>query len=330
MKLYGHPGAPFVRKALVALEKKASLRASRSSSRFPREPELLALHPLGRSRCCATGDVVVPDSSVICAYLDKKHPPGALPRRPRRVREGPLPRGVRRHAPLRGAEGYPLRARREAVRAAAAAGRGARRGSARARGAAGAGLPRDRAPRDGDTLLARFSIADAALGAQLGSLTLAHRESTPGAAALRALPPGAARAPLVREGHGALAPGAEEEAMQYALLFYHPPPRRSRRRSAREPSWRCSRRCGLAGGARARRRVPPTLGLAGVEAATSLRGEGGEVLVSDGPFAETKEILGGLALIECADLDEALAGRGAAPSCGSGPSSAAGGAPPRA
>jgi hypothetical protein len=29
--------------------------------------------------------------------------------------------------------------------------------------------------------------------------------------------------------------------------------------------------------------------------------------VSDGPFAETKEILGGLAVLDCADLDEALA-----------------------
>ena len=32
----------------------------------------------------------------------------------------------------------------------------------------------------------------------------------------------------------------------------------------------------------------------------------GEVLVSDGPFAETKEIIAGFSMIECADLDEAL------------------------
>jgi hypothetical protein len=44
-----------------------------------------------------------------------------------------------------------------------------------------------------------------------------------------------------------------------------------------------------------------------VDAATSLRRNGDELLVSDGPFAETKEILGGLAILECADLDEALA-----------------------
>ena len=30
------------------------------------------------------------------------------------------------------------------------------------------------------------------------------------------------------------------------------------------------------------------------------------MLLSDGPFAETKEQLGGFCLIECADLDEAI------------------------
>lgn len=32
-----------------------------------------------------------------------------------------------------------------------------------------------------------------------------------------------------------------------------------------------------------------------------------EVLIADGPFAETKEQIGGYDLIECADLDEAIA-----------------------
>jgi hypothetical protein len=34
---------------------------------------------------------------------------------------------------------------------------------------------------------------------------------------------------------------------------------------------------------------------------------GGEVVVSDGPYAETKEVLTGFYLLECADLDEAIA-----------------------
>lgn len=35
-------------------------------------------------------------------------------------------------------------------------------------------------------------------------------------------------------------------------------------------------------------------------------GKDGEVIHTDGPFAETKEVLGGFYLLDCADLDEAL------------------------
>jgi hypothetical protein len=41
-------------------------------------------------------------------------------------------------------------------------------------------------------------------------------------------------------------------------------------------------------------------------AATSLRMRGGKRLVTDGPFAETREQLAGYLLIEAADLDDAL------------------------
>jgi hypothetical protein len=40
--------------------------------------------------------------------------------------------------------------------------------------------------------------------------------------------------------------------------------------------------------------------------ATSIRGSGGDQVVTDGPFVETKEALGGFYLIEAADLDQAL------------------------
>ena len=40
--------------------------------------------------------------------------------------------------------------------------------------------------------------------------------------------------------------------------------------------------------------------------ATTVKREGEERTVTDGPFAETKEQLGGFYLIECANLDEAL------------------------
>jgi hypothetical protein len=95
--------------------------------------------------------------------------------------------------------------------------------------------------------------------------------------------------------------------MQYALLFYHAPataiPESERDATiaamlAEMRVWQEElERAGV---------FRTTLGLAPVEAATSLRSDGGNVLVSDGPFAETKEILGGLAILDCADLDEAL------------------------
>jgi hypothetical protein len=40
--------------------------------------------------------------------------------------------------------------------------------------------------------------------------------------------------------------------------------------------------------------------------ATTVRVRNGEVLISDGPFAETKELMVGYDLLECADLDEAI------------------------
>jgi hypothetical protein len=42
------------------------------------------------------------------------------------------------------------------------------------------------------------------------------------------------------------------------------------------------------------------------ETAVTVRVREGQTLVSDGPFAETKEFVAGLDLLECADLDEAM------------------------
>lgn len=43
-----------------------------------------------------------------------------------------------------------------------------------------------------------------------------------------------------------------------------------------------------------------------VEDATTVKVRDGEVMVSDGPFAETKEWIAGYDIIACADLDEAI------------------------
>ena len=55
--------------------------------------------------------------------------------------------------------------------------------------------------------------------------------------------------------------------------------------------------------------------------ATTVRvpgGRGGEVVASDGPYAETKEVLTGFFLLECADLDEAVAVAGTIPAAWNG------------
>jgi len=44
-----------------------------------------------------------------------------------------------------------------------------------------------------------------------------------------------------------------------------------------------------------------------IESASTVRVRDGEAAVTDGPFAVTKEVLAGYYLVECADLDEALA-----------------------
>jgi hypothetical protein len=58
-------------------------------------------------------------------------------------------------------------------------------------------------------------------------------------------------------------------------------------------------------------------GLHGPERAKAIRAQpDGEVIVTDGPYLESKEYIGGLWVLDVADLDEALAwGRKAAVAC---------------
>lgn len=55
-----------------------------------------------------------------------------------------------------------------------------------------------------------------------------------------------------------------------------------------------------------------------VSSATSVRVRGGNRLVTDGPFAETTEQLGGYFLIDAANLDEAIAIAGRIPAAAKG------------
>ncbi|MCI0415732.1 YciI family protein [bacterium] len=53
-------------------------------------------------------------------------------------------------------------------------------------------------------------------------------------------------------------------------------------------------------------------------AATTVREKNGKRVTTDGPFAETKEQLGGYFLIECSDIDEALSIAGRIPTLPAG------------
>src|SRR5687767_83905 len=56
-----------------------------------------------------------------------------------------------------------------------------------------------------------------------------------------------------------------------------------------------------------------------VATATTVRTKNGKTLTTDGPFAETKEQLGGYYLIDVKDLDEAIKWAALIPSSGRGP-----------
>ena len=90
---------------------------------------------------------------------------------------------------------------------------------------------------------------------------------------------------------------------RYMLLLYadEPDPTEREERDAELPAWQqftdSLREAGLFLGAD---RLHP------VGSATTVRMRNGETEVLDGPFAVTKEYLGGYYLLECADLDEAL------------------------
>jgi hypothetical protein len=54
--------------------------------------------------------------------------------------------------------------------------------------------------------------------------------------------------------------------------------------------------------------------LESTQTATTVRQRDGRQLITDGPFAETREVLGGYYVIECESLDDALAHAGRCPS----------------
>ena len=72
--VHGVPLSPFVAKVLILLEEKGVAYESRSLIPQPKTPELLAMNPLGKIPILEHDGFVLPDSSVICAYLDEAYP----------------------------------------------------------------------------------------------------------------------------------------------------------------------------------------------------------------------------------------------------------------
>jgi hypothetical protein len=89
--------------------------------------------------------------------------------------------------------------------------------------------------------------------------------------------------------------------MQYALMIYAEPGRVEALSEAERVAARAEFTA-LAEGAR----IIDDVELQPAETATCVRVAGGRTLVTDGPFADTKEVLGGILLVEAGHLDEAI------------------------
>jgi hypothetical protein len=95
--------------------------------------------------------------------------------------------------------------------------------------------------------------------------------------------------------------------MQYMLLIYEPEDAYQGEAGQKALSEIVARHMALAGELRAAGIQQAGSGLQGSETATTVATSGGKQTVHDGPFAETREHLGGYYLIDVPDLDQALA-----------------------
>jgi len=76
--IHGVPPSPFVRKVRVFLAEKNVPYDLKPQQPIGQSPEYLAMSPLGKIPCLQEGDFTLPDSSAICAYLERVHPKPAL------------------------------------------------------------------------------------------------------------------------------------------------------------------------------------------------------------------------------------------------------------
>jgi len=72
--VYGVPLSPFVRKLCLCLAEKGLDYQLEVIFPFDQPPWFRELNPLGRIPAIKDGDLILADSSVICQYLEDKHP----------------------------------------------------------------------------------------------------------------------------------------------------------------------------------------------------------------------------------------------------------------
>jgi hypothetical protein len=87
--------------------------------------------------------------------------------------------------------------------------------------------------------------------------------------------------------------------MLYMLLLYHDP-------QLPPPEDGMERHFAVYRSARAKGSYVCSEAIGGTDAATTVRIRDGKPVITDGPFAESKEVLGGFYILDCSDLDEAL------------------------
>jgi hypothetical protein len=98
-------------------------------------------------------------------------------------------------------------------------------------------------------------------------------------------------------------PNPREGDVKYICLIYQPPLDETTpgREELHKEYWQYTQDLQAAG------KMVGGEALESVTTATTVRVRHGETLTTDGPFAETKETLGGYYVVDCKDLDEALA-----------------------
>ena len=168
----GGTPSPFARKVIIALEEKGLPYEVEGLAPIPKTPELLAISPLGKIPILRDGDVHIPDSSVIIAYLERTHPiPPLYPEDPVEYARALYLEEV---ADTRGADVLaPILFERRIKPAFF----GQEPDAARVEQAVAEELPplldllEGFVPEGGGPLLSRFSVADIGVGAQLMSLS---------------------------------------------------------------------------------------------------------------------------------------------------------------